>query len=155
MGNVELNEYDLEEMRSFKTDVQGVRLKPGSLEKDEEGEDGDDDFGPAPMVKPKEYADPSKMNNKYGGALMPGEGEAIAQFVQQNMRIPRRGEIGWDGKEIENLETQGYVMSGSRHKRMNAIRLRKENQVYTAEEKRALALLALEEKQVKDAKIVG
>jgi hypothetical protein len=30
----------------------------------------------------------------YGGALMPGEGAAIAQFVQKNMRIPRRGEVG-------------------------------------------------------------
>ena len=65
----------------------------------------------------------------YGGALLPGEGAAIAQYVQQNMRIPRRGEIGWSGKEIEGLENQGYVMSGSRHKRMNAVRLRKENQV--------------------------
>jgi hypothetical protein len=27
----------------------------------------------------------------YGGALMPGEGEAIAGFVQAGMRIPRRG----------------------------------------------------------------
>ena len=40
---------------------------------------------------------------KYGGALLPGEGAAIAQFVQQNMRIPRRGEIGWSGEEIESL----------------------------------------------------
>ena len=29
-------------------------------------------------------------------------------------------------------------MSGSRHKRMNAVRIRKENQIYSAEEKRAL-----------------
>ena len=70
---------------------------------------------------------------------MPGEGAAIAQYVQQNMRIPRRGEIGWSGEEIESLEVQGYVMSGSRHQRMNAVRLRKENQVYSADEKRALA----------------
>lgn len=47
------------------------------------------------------------------------------------MRIPRRGEIGWSGEEIDTLETQGYVMSGSRHKRMNAVRIRKENQVIT------------------------
>jgi hypothetical protein len=31
--------------------------------------------------------------------------------------------------QIEGLETLGYVMSGSRHTRMNAIRIRKENQV--------------------------
>lgn len=46
-------------------------------------------------------------------------------------------------------------MSGSRHARMNAIRLRKENQVYSAEEKRALALITFEEKQQKENKIVG
>ncbi len=86
---------------------------------------------------------------------MPGEGDAIAQYVQQNMRIPRRGEIGWSGEEIETLEVQGYVMSGSRHAKMNAVRLRKENQVYSAEEKRALALITFEEKQQKDNKIVG
>lgn len=46
-------------------------------------------------------------------------------------------------------------MSGSRHARMNAVRLRKENQVYTAEEKKALALITLEEKQQKDNKIIA
>lgn len=95
----------------------------------------------------------SKMT--YGGALMPGEGAAIAMYVQQNMRIPRRGEIGWSGEEINGLEDEGYVMSGSRHKKMNAVRLRKENQVYSAEEKRALALITFEEKQQKDNKVVG
>lgn len=33
---------------------------------------------------------------------------------------------------------------------MNAVRLRKENQVYSAEEKRALALITMEEKQQKE-----
>jgi hypothetical protein len=91
----------------------------------------------------------------YGGALLPGEGAAIAQYVQQNMRIPRRGEIGWSGEEIDSLEQQGYVMSGSRHKRMNAVRIRKENQVYSAEEKRALAMITFEEKQQKENKVIG
>ena len=91
----------------------------------------------------------------YGDMLMPGEGDAIAAFVQQNMRIPRRGEIGWMGDEIERLENQGYVMSGSRHAKMNAVRLRKENQVYSAEEKRALALITFEEKQQRENKIIG
>ncbi len=95
------------------------------------------------------------MQLSYGGALLPGEGAAIAQYVQQNMRIPRRGEIGWNGKEIERLENEGYVMSGSRHKRMNAVRLRKENQVYSAEEKRALAMITFEEKQQKENKVIS
>ena len=60
-----------------------------------------------------------------------------------------------DSDQIDRLEREGYVMSGSRHARMNAVRLRKENQVYTAEEKRALAVIALEEKQRKEAEVVG
>lgn len=95
------------------------------------------------------------MKHTYGKALLPGEGAAIAQFVQQNMRIPRRGEIGWQGDDIQQLEDTGYVMSGSRHKKMNAVRLRKENQVYSAEEKRALALITMEEKQQKENKVIA
>lgn len=41
-------------------------------------------------------------------------------------------------------------MSGSRHKRMNAVRMRKENQIYSAEEKRALALFNFEERQQRE-----
>ena len=90
----------------------------------------------------------------YGGALLPGEGQAIASFVQQNLRVPRRGEIGYGQTEIETFEQSGYVMSGSRHAKMNAVRLRKENQVYSAEEQRALALITLEEKQQKEAELL-
>lgn len=53
----------------------------------------------------------------YGGAMMPGEAEAYAKYVQENKRIPRRGEVGLSSDEIEKFETLGYVMSGSRHKR--------------------------------------
>lgn len=67
--------------------------------------------------------------NSYGKALLPGEGEAMAAFVQSGKRIPRRGEVGMTADEIQNYEDLGYIMSGSRHSRMNAIRIRKENQV--------------------------
>ena len=86
--------------------------------------------------------------------MLPGEGQAIAQYVQQNLRIPRRGEIGYSGDDIDHFENSGYVMSGSRHKRMNAVRIRKENQVYSAEEQRALALLTMEENQQKEAQLM-
>lgn len=43
-----------------------------------------------------------------------GEGEAMALFVQQKKRIPRRGEIGLTSAKIEQFENSGYVMSGSR-----------------------------------------
>jgi hypothetical protein len=46
-------------------------------------------------------------------------------------------------------------MSGSRHRRMNAVRLRKENQIYSAEEKRALAMFNYEEKAKRENKILA
>ena len=50
---------------------------------------------------------PAPPLRSYGGALLPGEGAAIAQYVQANMRIPRRGEVGWEGHEIEKFERLG------------------------------------------------
>ncbi|KAI3449649.1 hypothetical protein Pfo_006314 [Paulownia fortunei] len=91
----------------------------------------------------------------YGGALRPGEGDAIAQYVQQGKRIPRRGEVGLSAEEISKFEGLGYVMSGSRHQRMNAIRIRKENQVYSAEDKRALAMFNYEEKAKREQKVMA
>lgn len=52
----------------------------------------------------------------------------MAEFARQGQRIPRRGEVGLTSEQIESFEDIGYVMSGSRHSRMNAIRIRKENQ---------------------------
>ena len=51
----------------------------------------------------------------YGHALLPGEGEAMAAYVESGKRIPRRGEIGLTSNEIETFEDAGYVMSGSRY----------------------------------------
>ncbi|ETI49752.1 hypothetical protein F441_06531 [Phytophthora nicotianae CJ01A1] len=139
----ELDENEKREAAKFKEAVQGSHKE----------EEDDEEIGPKPLVAADETSAASSMN--YGKALLPGEGAAIAQFVQKNMRIPRRGEVGWNGEEIENLENLGYVMSGSRHKRMNAVRIRKENQVYTAEEKRALALINFEEKQQRENAIMN
>ena len=44
-------------------------------------------------------------------------------------RIPRRGEIGMTNDDIQAFERAGYIMSGNRHRRMEAVRLRKESQV--------------------------
>ena len=78
----------------------------------------------------------------------------MAAFVAEGKRIPRRGEIGLTSDEIVAFETAGYVMSGSRHRRMEAVRLRKENQVYSADEKRALAMFNREERQKKEQQIM-
>lgn len=91
----------------------------------------------------------------YGDALLPGEGEAMAKYVKEGKRIPRRGEIGLTSDEISSFEDAGYVMSGSRHRRMEAVRLRKENQVYSADEKRALAMYNREEKAKRENKVLA
>eukprot|EP01114_Cavostelium_apophysatum_P006371 TRINITY_DN1764_c0_g1_i3.p2 TRINITY_DN1764_c0_g1~~TRINITY_DN1764_c0_g1_i3.p2 ORF type:complete len:108 (-),score=40.02 TRINITY_DN1764_c0_g1_i3:18-341(-) len=95
------------------------------------------------------------MSTNYGKELFKGEGDAIAQFVKDNKRIPRRGEIGLTSDRIEEFESKGFVMSGSRHTRMTAVRIRKENQVITAEEKRTLINANYEEKIKKENKIIA
>eukprot|EP00271_Cylindrocystis_brebissonii_P015790 TRINITY_DN38806_c0_g1_i1.p1 TRINITY_DN38806_c0_g1~~TRINITY_DN38806_c0_g1_i1.p1 ORF type:complete len:608 (+),score=155.46 TRINITY_DN38806_c0_g1_i1:330-2153(+) len=112
------------------------------------GLDAEPLVGPAPAPRAEGHI-------SYGGAMRPGEGDAIAQYVQQGKRIPRRGEVGLSADEISHFENLGYVMSGSRHQRMNAIRIRKENQVYSAEDKRALAMFNYEEKAKREHKVMS
>ncbi|KAG0312338.1 hypothetical protein BGZ97_011273 [Linnemannia gamsii] len=121
------------------------------VEKKVEMPDDDQDVGPAPL-----HLNDHKLNERnYGGALLAGEGSAMAAYVQDGKRIPRRGEIGLESNQIERYEDAGFVMSGSRHQRMNAVRVRKENQVISAEEKRALLIFNQEEKIKKDNKIIN
>ncbi|XP_029515975.1 NF-kappa-B-activating protein-like [Oncorhynchus nerka] len=91
----------------------------------------------------------------FGHALLPGEGAAMAEYVKAGKRIPRRGEIGLTSNEIATFEMSGFVMSGSRHRRMEAVRLRKENQIYSADEKRALASFNQEERRKRESKILS
>jgi hypothetical protein len=107
--------------------------------------DSGSELGPQPLFK---ATTTKKLDERaYGGALLRGEGSAMAAFLQDgtDVRIPRRGEIGLTSGEIAQFETVGYVMSGSRHRRMNAVRMRKENQVISAEEKRGILKLQREE----------
>ena len=77
------------------------------------------------------------------------------RLANDGKRIPRRGEIGITGDEITHFEGVGYVMSGSRHQKMTAVRVRKENQVYTAEEKAALAMFNAEEAARKEQQLMA
>ena len=80
------------------------------------------------------------------GALRPGEGEAIAQYVEQGKRIPpRRGGVGVSGEEI----------CANRHWRMNGVGIRKENQVCSGEDTSALAMFNYEEKAKRKEKIMA
>jgi len=148
------------EAARFKAEVQGGRVSVLSNGENDGDDDDDDDvvYGPQPLMEASSTignTSTSRGGREYGGALLPCEGAAIAQYVQKNMRVPRRGEVGWSAEEIEKLEAVGYVMSGSRHKRMNAVRIRKENQVYSAEEKKALALIRMEERKQKENMLVA
>lgn len=73
---------------------------------DDSGDDGT--VGPAP----KPHVTLSAKD--FGKALLPGEGAAMAAYVAEGKRIPRRGEIGLTSEEIAAYESVGYVMSGSR-----------------------------------------
>ncbi|GAA5922118.1 hypothetical protein JCM3775_003498 [Rhodotorula graminis] len=112
----------------------------------------DDEVGPMPLTGP---GSSKASRSAYGGALRPGEGAAMAAYAADGQRIPRRGEIGMETEQIEKYEQAGFVMSGSRHKRMNAVRVRKENQVISAEEKRGILQLAAAEKAKRENEIVA
>lgn len=82
--------------------------------------------------------------------MLRGEAAAMAAYAAQGKRIPRRGEIGLSSEEISKFESVGYVMSGTRHKAMEATRLRKENQILTAEEKRLLNTFTQEQRDARE-----
>ncbi|XP_072913963.1 NF-kappa-B-activating protein [Hemitrygon akajei] len=110
-------------------------------------------YGPEAPKQHSAQDDDKPLN--YGHALLPGEGAAMAEYVKAGKRIPRRGEIGLTSEQIASFEHSGYVMSGSRHRRMEAVRLRKENQIYSADEKRALASFNKEERLKRENKILS
>lgn len=117
--------------------------------KGEEDELASEAIGPTPRVGP------ALGHKDFGRALLPGEGAAMAAYVAEGKRIPRRGEIGLTSDEIASYEAVGYVMSGSRHRRMEAVRIRKENQIYSADEKRALAAFSKEERAKRENAILA
>ena len=106
-------------------------------------------------VGPQPFGAGLGITSDYGTHLRPGEGSAMAAYVQEGKRIPRRGEVGLEAEEIDAFERAGYVMSGNRHSKMNAVRIRKENQVYSAEEKAALAMYNFEEQKKKEAAVLN
>merc|ERR1712136_616130 len=146
--------------KTLPKEVKKLKKKKSS----DDSDNSDDDF-----VKPAAVDDEEKIIGptleamdgssskpiNFGHALLPGEGAAMAAYVQDGKRIPRRGEIGLTSDEITSFEDQGFVMSGSRHRRMEAVRLRKENQIYSADEKAALASFNREERYKKEAQIMG
>lgn len=108
----------------------------------------DAEIGPQP-------APPSPTARDYGRGLRPGEGAAMAAYVRRGQRVPRRGEIGLDASQIEAYERAGYVMSGSRHERMSAVRARKEGQVASAHERHQRLAERAERRAQHESAIIG
>ena len=67
-----------------------------------------------PIYPSYQHAHSLTVSCSFGGHLLSGEGDAMAAFVAEGKRIPRRGEIGLTSEEIADFEKEGYVMSGSR-----------------------------------------
>jgi hypothetical protein len=142
-----LTKFNTEEEEQFVRELNEKKRK--LLESDDSNEDNNETVGPLPKSS-------IQLNTRdYGRALLPGEGAAMAAFIAEGKRIPRRGEIGLTSEEIDSFEEVGFVMSGSRHRRMEAVRLRKENQIYSADEKRALAMFNKEERTKRENKILS
>ncbi|KAL5792909.1 hypothetical protein ACOSP7_001503 [Xanthoceras sorbifolium] len=142
------SEQKMDEAKKAEINAEVLKFKEMIESQKKPALENDPVVGPMPLPRAEGHI-------SYGGALRPGEGDAIAQYVQQGKRIPRRGEVGLSAEEIQKFEGLGYVMSGSRHQRMNAIRIRKENQVYSAEDKRALAMFNYEEKAKREHKVMA
>lgn len=139
-----VGQYD-EEREFLEEMMEKQKMKEGDGSQDSD----DSQIGPSPKGS-------VALNvRELGRALLPGEGAAMAAFVAEGKRIPRRGEIGLTSDQIEAYEDVGYVMSGSRHRRMEAVRLRKENQIYSADEKRALAMFNRDERAKRENKILS
>ncbi|KAK7295456.1 hypothetical protein RJT34_18365 [Clitoria ternatea] len=148
LGDAKSNSIVDDDVKKIEINAEALKLKELFESQKKPALDNEPTVGPMPLPRAEGHI-------SYGGALRPGEGDAIAQYVQQGKRIPRRGEVGLSAEEIQKFESLGYVMSGSRHQRMNAIRIRKENQVYSAEDKRALAMFNYEEKAKREHKVMA
>ncbi len=148
-----LQELEREEIELLRLYIRQIEEElKADLERQKLEEDENAMVGPEPLYTYESSG--LGVSTEYGQNLRPGEGTAMAAYVQQGQRIPRRGEVGLDATEIDQFERAGYVMSGNRNAKMNAIRMRKENQVYSAEEKAALAMLNFEEQKKKEAQII-
>nr|CAD2200938.1 unnamed protein product [Meloidogyne enterolobii] len=86
--------------------------------------------------------------------MLRGEAAAMAAYAAQGKKNSEEREIGLTSEEIAVFEVAGYVMSGTRHKAMEATRLRKENQILTAEEKRLLKTFSIDQRNKKEETVL-
>ena len=147
----QLNDEEREFLQEIRAKQKAREKAAGLPDADQDSSGSDDESN---RVGPVPKSSIQLQQRDYGKALLPGEGAAMAAFIAEGKRIPRRGEIGLTSDEIVQFEDVGYVMSGSRHRRMEAVRIRKENQLYSADEKRALQMFNKEERSKRETKIL-
>ncbi|CAD8154199.1 unnamed protein product [Paramecium pentaurelia] len=148
-------EQDEEEQYYSETDsddsfAEKVRKLNEEMQKKKEENDKSCQIGPMPLLFDKNL----QHRTNYGSQLLPGEGAAIAYYIQSGKRIPRRGEVGLTSEDIEKYEGLGYVMSGNKHRKMNAVRQRKEMQILNAEQGKALMIFNYEQKVKREKQII-
>lgn len=96
----------------FSIDTKSLKnVVSSSSSSSSESSDSDDEKS---CIGPVQKQSAGLSHKDFGHALLPGEGAAMAAFVAEGKRIPRRGEIGLTSDEIAQYESVGYVMSGSR-----------------------------------------
>lgn len=61
------------------------------------------------LVGPEAPPQLAGLQADHGTHMRPGEGAAMAAFVQSGQRIPRRGEVGLSSDQIEAYESAGCV----------------------------------------------
>lgn len=79
----------------------------GAIIEDESSRNGENEEDDCVGPQPKQVVQLSFKD--YGKALLPGEGAAMAAYVAEGKRIPRRGEIGLTSDEIETFEDVRHI----------------------------------------------
>lgn len=146
----EIKDEHINQNRANAKDNDFLQKKKG---RETEANDSEEEIGPRPIKI--EYDKKEERKLYQGMNINLTEAQLYAQYIQRGKRIPRRGEVGITSNEIEYFESIGYVMSGTRHKKMNAARQRIEGKVYSAEDKRALSIFNLEENLRKEKNIIN
>jgi hypothetical protein len=98
-----MDDDDLREATDFKGSIQGH----------EHDDSDDEEEGPMSLAKSNAAAGGAAKNRYGGGTLLRGEGQALAQYVQQNLRIPRHGEIRYTA-EAKGMRTTKRGQGGCR-----------------------------------------
>eukprot|EP00047_Mylnosiga_fluctuans_P018673 m.73761 g.73761 ORF g.73761 m.73761 type:complete len:262 (-) comp7740_c0_seq2:143-928(-) len=81
--------------------------------------------------------------------------ESATATDQPAPRVPRRGEYGMPADVITSLESEGFVMSGSRSRRSEPAPVRKDTRNMSAKERQAVADEQLAERARREQKLIA